>query len=668
MTLTIRRRLILAVSIFLFPIAVFGFLYLSHVNEGIQTAAKEIRGVEYLKSVWNFILSANQASVKLDVGSKLKKSIVLLKQESAIHDEEMGSQALSSKLFRALERHDLSDPKLISESELDRFVELSLVLFEKISDASGITLDPDLDTYYIGDVVTQKASILASALHDIREIADQMRENPGRMSADQIRLITTIEKLRSGYQQMHVSLVKGIGGYADPSETAALKRIFSASKDQAEIMLGLATAIHMNIAFTSDMEANLREIARRAEIEIGDFDVNWSVPADELKRLLEVRITRFYQSATLPLIVAIGIFLAALVFAAMMANRILKALTSLTATIDKASAGDVAEETPMLAVKTEIGDIARAVERLKQSTVTRLTQSNRVEREEALKTKHRETMALAAAEIRTSTAGLIQDLRAASVLLEATTTSVCEATADTQMQMGDTTATLKETVKNIDLVASSSEEFAMSIAEITRQTASSSKVADEVKVAGETVQGCVERLSETAERIGHIVTLISKISSQTNLLALNATIEAARAGEAGRGFSVVAGEVKQLAAQTAKATNDVGAQISTIKAAVADVAATVKVINEVVARSNTITITIATSIQQQSTVSDDIGENVRKVALQTEIASRAVDDVASLAAETGDRVKALQTMSTDLKIKAADLERQVDSALSLMAA
>ena len=130
-------------------------------------------------------------------------------------------------------------------------------------------------------------------------------------------------------------------------------------------------------------------------------------------------------------------------------------------------------------------------------------------------------------------------------------------------------------------------------------------------------------------------------------------------GTAGKGFSVVAGEVKQLAAQTALATHDVDGQIKMIQSAIAEVEKTAQNINEVVARSNSVTVSIATAIQQQSAVSDDIGENVRKVANQTNQASRAVDEVTAMAVETGERIKALTSMSSDLRMKADGLEYSV---------
>ena len=666
MSLTIRQRLAVTVSIFILPVALFGYLYLMQVNEGVQTALKEQRGLNYLKSIWAVMLSSNQASVEIDVGTALLQAVTALKQTSSVHDDEMQTASLASKVMSAVSKTDLSRAKAISETELDRYAELASALFAQVSDASGITLDPDLDTYYLGDVVTQRAPMLARALHDIREVVDQMLENPGRLGTSQILLIASIERLRAAYEQMHRSLSQAMTGYADPTQAQGLNRLLARSKGDSEAMLGLANAIHINIGFGIDMDANLKEIARRSQSAVERFDEIWAVPADELNRLLEARMSRFYRSAAVPTIVAVLVFAAAFLLATLMAKAILDTLSLLRKNLDQASAGDIDQPTPLIGVKTEIGEIARAVDRLKRSIVIHLNESNSVEREEALGRKHRETLSIAAGKIKASCSNLISDLRIAAGMLEETTSSVFEAAADTQMQMSDTAETLKQTVHSIEVVASSSEEFSRSIIEITHQTDSSSRIAGEVKLSAETVEICVEKLRTTAERIGGIVTVISKISSQTNLLALNATIEAARAGAAGKGFSVVASEVKQLAAQTALATHDVDAQIKMIQSAIAEVEKTAQNINDVVARSNTVTVSIATAIQQQSAVSDDIGENVRKVANQTNQASKAVDEVTALAVETGERIKALTSMSSDLRMKADRLEQSVDEALKVM--
>ena len=666
--LNFRRRLAIIVSVFVIPVSVFGYLYLRQVNETIVTADKEQSGLRYLTKIWQVMIDSHRGSVKLAIGGSLEASLKTLTQDETLLEVDMQSGVAARKLIATMSARPGSLTGAASSAELDRFGGLAEVLYSNVSDASGITLDPELATYYLGDIITQRAPALASALRDVAMIAEQMRSNPGTMSADQVRLIATLQSLRMAYDQMQSDIGKALGGYDEGMERSALVTILGESRSQSERILGIANAIYINIAFGIDMDANLKEISRQSIDALRLFDRVWNVPASEMKRLLDLRTSRQIQQATVPVLAALTTFLIAILTAYYVARSILQGLETLTNDIKQAANGTEAKETPLIHVQSELGEIARAIELLKNSTVTRVNEQNLIEREAALKDKHREAMNVAATAIREATSGLIADLRKASSSLESTTASVYEAATDTQMQMEDTSSTLQMTVSNVETVAESSEGFSRSIAEITIQSNESSRIAQQVEIDASSVHDCVERLRVTTSRIGNIVSVISKISAQTNLLALNATIEAARAGDAGRGFSVVAMEVKQLAAQTEAATHDVGQQIENIQLAISEVFQTVQGIKEVVGRAKDVSLSIAGAIQEQSAVSDLIGDNIRKVASQTAQASLAIQEVTKLAVNTGARVGTLQSMSNDLKLRANDLERQVDDALQLILA
>lgn len=668
MSFTIRTRLAVIVGIFVIPVAVFGFIFLKQVNENIQFTAKELRGLDYVESLWQFVQTTDKVALGADVGPRLAASADALRNMAATHDGEMDSKAPSQKLFAALAAADLSKPAAISHTELARFSELAYALFNHVGDASNITLDPDIDTYYLGDVVLQRLPMLSAALTGLRLTTDQMLAQPGKLAVEQIRLIGGIERLRMAFQYLHTSTGKAIAGYADQSETAMLKQRLTRSKDRSESVLGLANAIYITIAFGIDMEANLKEISRLSQGEAAELDTDWADHGAELRRLLQARLSRLTVAAAIPVVIALSIFVIAFVIAFLMSKSILRGLKLLSRNIDEAASGDIEQQTPLVGVRSEIGEIARAVERLKSNTISRINEANRSERDDALQAKYRETMNFAALEIREASFGLIAELRSAASSLQDTTHSVFQSASNTQIRMAETAETLHRTVANVDAVANSSEEFARSIGEITVQSSVSMSIADEVQQSAAKVHERVERLGEAAGRIDTIVATIANISAQTNLLALNATIEAARAGEAGRGFSVVANEVKQLASQTETATQDVGQQIRTIQAAILDVAATVDIIRQVIGRASNVSMSIAGAIQEQSAVSDAIGDNVRMVASQTANASQAVQEVNALALDTGERVRLLQGMAADLHRKADDLEGRIEDALQLMTA
>ena len=196
-------------------------------------------------------------------------------------------------------------------------------------------------------------------------------------------------------------------------------------------------------------------------------------------------------------------------------------------------------------------------------------------------------------------------------------------------------AASEEASTNVQSVASATEELSSSITEISRQVQESARMASEAVGQARTTTDRVSELSKAATRIGDVVELINTIAGQTNLLALNATIEAARAGEAGRGFAVVASEVKALAEQTAKATGEIGQQISGIQAATQESVGAIKEISDTIEKLSEISSTIAAAVEEQGAATQEISRNVQQAAQGTQQVSSNITDVQRGASETG---------------------------------
>ena len=203
-----------------------------------------------------------------------------------------------------------------------------------------------------------------------------------------------------------------------------------------------------------------------------------------------------------------------------------------------------------------------------------------------------------------------------------------------------------------------------SISEISRQVAQSTQIAStavtEVDGANEKVQG----LADAANKIGEVVALITDIADQTNLLALNATIEAARAGEAGKGFAVVASEVKNLANQTAKATEEISSQIGGIQAATDDAVTAIGSIGGTIAQMNEIASTIAAAVEEQGAATQEIARNVEQAAGGTNEVSSNIATVNSAADETGNSAQHMLEAAGDLSEQAKILRAEVDAFLT----
>jgi methyl-accepting chemotaxis protein len=217
-----------------------------------------------------------------------------------------------------------------------------------------------------------------------------------------------------------------------------------------------------------------------------------------------------------------------------------------------------------------------------------------------------------------------------------------------------------EASDNVSGIAAVTEELSASVAEISRQVALSSQVShravEETQQTDETVRG----LADSATRIGEVVSLISGIAAQTNLLALNATIEAARAGEAGKGFAVVASEVKSLANQTAKATEEIGIQITAVQRVTQDAVRAITRIRGTIDEVNTVATAIAASVEQQGTAVKEIARNTQLAAERTRDASAGVTAMTAETRATTGTAEAVKTAATSLGSQAVQLRGQVD--------
>jgi aerotaxis receptor len=246
---------------------------------------------------------------------------------------------------------------------------------------------------------------------------------------------------------------------------------------------------------------------------------------------------------------------------------------------------------------------------------------------------------------------IIETVSSASTELEASASTLTATAVRSQELTTMVAAASEEASTNVQSVASATEELTSSVNEISRQVQESARIANDAVDQARTTNDRVSELSKAAARIGDVVELINTIAGQTNLLALNATIEAARAGEAGRGFAVVASEVKALAEQTAKATGEIGQQISGIQAATQESVGAIKEISGTIERLSEISSTIAAAVEEQGAATQEISRNVQQAAQGTMQVSSNITDVQRGATETGSAssqvLSAAQMLSGD---------------------
>jgi methyl-accepting chemotaxis protein len=255
-----------------------------------------------------------------------------------------------------------------------------------------------------------------------------------------------------------------------------------------------------------------------------------------------------------------------------------------------------------------------------------------------------------------------QTLSAASEELTAVAQQMSTASQETAAQSNVVASASEQVSKNVATVATAAEEMSASVREIAKNASDAARVATTaVKVAGDTNR-TISKLGESSIEIGKVIKVITSIAEQTNLLALNATIEAARAGEAGKGFAVVANEVKELAKQTAAATDDISVKIQAIQADSAGAVAAIAEIGRVIGQINDISNTIASAVEEQAATTNEIARSATEAAQGSIEISKNITHVSQAAASTTDGANNTLSAAQELARLAASLKTIVDGA------
>jgi methyl-accepting chemotaxis protein len=332
--------------------------------------------------------------------------------------------------------------------------------------------------------------------------------------------------------------------------------------------------------------------------------------------------------------------------------RVTRPLTTLSIVVQRLADNDTAVEIPEMPRNDELGSMASALGIFKANIIdaSRL-QNEQADNERRQSQQRKVAMIKLADDFEGAVGQIVETVFSASTRLEASA-STLTATAVRSQQLTAMVATAsEEATTNVQSVASATDEMSSSVNEISRQVQDSARMANEAVDQARKTNDRVSELSKAAARIGDVVELINTIAGQTNLLALNATIEAARAGEAGRGFAVVASEVKALAEQTAKATGEIGQQITGIQAATQESVNAIKEISGTIEKLSEISSTIAAAVEEQGAATQEISRNVQQAAQGTQQVSANITDVRRGASETGSAssqvLSAAQSLSGD---------------------
>ena len=558
--LKVRTRIYLgfaALVVLSIGIAIFGVMQISGIGTNVGT-------MDILAGVTQRVLSATR---NLEAIRRAETRFLFEASEDSVKDARVNAEQANAQLTESIrvalsqERANLYRSVLDSlrahGTNLDQFAKLGATWFaERAKMFTG------------GEIMTAAENKLVAAARAssdpaVASAADALERTVLLVRVANLRFIVTEDKA-------------GIAAFRTSSENAKAALValqHDAGADVAPLVAPVQAALaDYEAAFTAYSTAKLAAgtlyseqmrpqiLAMQQQLDTGSALLAKGFDASRTTAVDTISSASLLQEILAVVALVIGAGLAFVI-----GRGIVRPLTSMTAVMAKLAAGDHAIDIPARENKDEIGDMARAVEVFKLNAIEaeRLAAEQAAahaakERRQAAMEQHTQEFGSSISGVMASLAGSADDMRRAAEAMSEAATAV-------HTEANGTAGTAAKSSQDLMAVAAAVEQLTSSVAEISRQLAAASEVSQQAVQRAESSHATMQGLSEATARIGDVVHLINDIASQTNLLALNATIEAARAGEAGRGFAVVAGEVKALAAQTAKATAEIGSQIDTVR-------------------------------------------------------------------------------------------------------
>ncbi|WP_375713852.1 methyl-accepting chemotaxis protein [Methylorubrum extorquens] len=407
--------------------------------------------------------------------------------------------------------------------------------------------------------------------------------------------------------------------------------------------------------------ADGRHMAASATVSV--LGAPWTVVAEQTEAEAVGAVQTLSRTLALT---ALVVLLGTAILGLLLARSIVRPLSALTRALTALAARETLAEVPGSRRRDEIGDIARAVVTIRDMSLEeaaqqlQTTEAARLREEQARRTLLRDL----ADRFEDSVGGIVAGVAHAVAGLQGSAATMQNAVSGTAQRSTSVAGAAQQTASNVNAVAAAAEELGATVQEIGRQVEQATGMSAAAVQAASRTEETMAALAQAATRIGDVVGLVSTIASQTNLLALNATIEAARAGEAGRGFAVVASEVKELASQTARATDEIGQQITAIQGATEGASQAIQDIAQQIQAMRSVTTNIATAIEEQGATTQEIVRSMSQASTGTVEVTTNIAEVAQEAEGAGQAARAVATAADGLADQSAVLRSEVEKFLA----
>lgn len=688
--LSVKPRLYIAISLFLLTLlAALSQAYFT-IQANIDFSSKEMMGNHIQRPTASMLRNASllraalSSPEKTDAGAyvtaisalmeELKKANAAVGQTLDFTEQGLGSRGRDHLKFETVEaKWQTLAAGLAKEGATSGNMEMLISFIADLrgiiahsGDTSNLILDPDLDSYYLMDVTLLA---MPQTMDRMGEIAGQFLPRLAAVAAGQPDDLTidgaVMAKmlgeadLARVVADMDISFTEDPNFYGlSPAYKESITPHLEAYKDASSKVVNLLTEMRNGRAVTPGNFAaavNSALDASEAFIQSG---------YNNLDTLIATRIQTYKDQQKQVILISLAGLLVSMIFYIVVAYSISKPLSNLNQIMRKLADGDYSAEVPYANTRSEIGQMAKAVQVFKENGLAAIRLKEEQETRDRQSIEERKKMMRELAEsFDRHIGGAIQSLTSAANQLQETARTMEGTARSTQEASASVAAASEETSVNVSTVASATEEMTASAQEISKQVSNVASKARETSTSASNTSQQVNQLSSLVSNIGEVVTAIKDIAEQTNLLALNATIEAARAGEAGKGFAVVADEVKKLATETGKKTEEIETRIAEIQRATQASVQAMQVIITNISDIDGLSATAAGAVEEQNATISEITRNIAEVSSAARDVANVIGSVQQGANETGHSVENMRGASDNIVKLSGDLERAVRSFL-----